>query len=457
MARRTPSTGVRRAAAALVLALAAPMLAAATGSSGPLGTAPAQAAPLHTLVNPTFDTGLAGWFESTAKGSLSGVAGRRGAGVRLTHTATSRYTVILNDTANTVTRTVAGGSYTATAWVRATTSTPVSLRLQEWSGGVKRAEVASTVTVGTTWTLIGVNHVATRAGSGLDLNLLAPALPARAAVDVDDVTFRSRTPSWVDDFDSETLDSRSWTALNASTFGDGNLELACLTSRPQNLTVADGALALTARREPDRVSCGSGDDRFPGGREYSSAFVQTKGKRAFTYGRFAVRAQLPTAPGVSRGMWPAFWMRPVDGGLGELDIMEAIGSGSDSSDGADSADGAASVESTRVHQSLHYDYLPTQPVQKVTATLPGGALPSGGLHTYAVEWDAGQIQWFIDGRLTQTRTTASTPWLAAAFSRPMYLRLNLAVGGRWPGTPDATTRFPATYLIDQVSVHTPAT
>ncbi len=263
-------------------------------------------------------------------------------------------------------------------------------------------------------------------------------------MDVDDVSFRSRTPSWADDFSGTTLNTGAWTALDDSTFGDGNLELACLTERPDNLTVGGGALALTARREAAPLTCGGADARFPGGREYSSAFLQTKGKKAFTYGRFAMRAKLPTAQGVSKGLWPAFWMRPVDGGIGELDIMEAVGSG------------AGGVEHTRVHQSLHYDYVPTYPMQKGVATFPLTSTPSAAFHTYAVEWDPGQVQWFVDGRLTQTRTTATTPWLNSAFSRPMYLRLNLAVGGRWPGSPDAATAFPASYLIDSVSVHSPA-
>ncbi len=434
-----PTTSLRRAAALLTLALVAPLGAVTMQVTI---AAPAAAAPLHALVNPTFD-GTTGWFESTSRGTLTNAPGRRGTGARLAHTATSRYPVILNDTRNTVSRTVVGASYTATAWVRASVATPVTIRLQEWAT-TKRGEVASTATVGTSWTLIGVNHVAATAGASLDLNVLASALPVGATVDVDDVTFRSRTPSWIDDFSGTTLNTGAWTALNDSTFGDGNLELACLTSRPANLTVGDGTLALTARRETTPLPCGAADARFPGGRGYSSAFLQTKGKKVFTYGRFAMRAKLPTAQGVSKGLWPAFWMRPVDGGTGELDIMEALGSG------------AGGVEHTRVHQSLHYDYVPTYPMQKGVAMFPATNTPSDALHTYAVEWDPGQIQWFVDGRLTQTRTTSTTPWLNSAFSRPMYLRLNLAVGGRWPGSPDAATAFPASYLIDAVSVHSPA-
>lgn len=94
MARRTPSECVRRAATALAVLAALPLVAATAVVADTLTAAPAAAAPLQTLVNPTFD-GTAGWFESTTRGTLTSVPGRRGTGARLAHTAPSRYTVIL--------------------------------------------------------------------------------------------------------------------------------------------------------------------------------------------------------------------------------------------------------------------------------------------------------------------------------------------------------------------------
>lgn len=69
---------------------------------------------------------------------------------------------------------------------------------------------------------------------------------------------------WSDDFTGTGLSTASWDPLHLSTFGDGNEELACLTDRAQNLSLSDGSLVLTARREQPPLQCGSSDDRFPG-------------------------------------------------------------------------------------------------------------------------------------------------------------------------------------------------
>jgi beta-glucanase (GH16 family) len=143
--------------------------------------------------------------------------------------------------------------------------------------------------------------------------------------------------------------------------------------------------------------------------------------------------------GESKGLWPAFWMRPAAGGTGELDILEVIGTGS------------STAEARKVHQTLWYDYSGTHPKQTFTATTPFD--PAAGFHTYAVEWEPDAIRWYIDGDLTYTRTTSTTPWLDDAFSKPFIIRLNMAVGGNWPGSPDAATAFPADYEVDYVRVY----
>ncbi|GAB3592731.1 glycoside hydrolase family 16 protein [Angustibacter peucedani] len=246
---------------------------------------------------------------------------------------------------------------------------------------------------------------------------------------------------WADEFTGDALDPRRWKAEDHSTFGEGNGELACLMSRPSNVVLGDGVLRLRALRETPPLPCNAEDTRFPAGRDYSSAMLSTKGLASWTYGRFEIRAKLPTQAGTSAGLWPAFWLRPVDGGVGELDILEAIGSG------------AGSTESDAVHHTLWYDYSGTQRKQSTTATFPPGTSPSDGFHVYATEWDKGAIRFFVDGRLTFQRTVADTPWLGDAFSRPFFMRVNLAVGGSWPGAPTATTLLPADYAVDYVRVY----
>lgn len=248
--------------------------------------------------------------------------------------------------------------------------------------------------------------------------------------------------SWTDDFDGSNLDRTKWAAENESTFGEGNLELACLMDRPENLFVADGRLHVRAAREPTPVVCGDNDERFPKGRSYTSAMITTQGKASWREGRFAIRARLPLEPGASKGLWPAFWMRPASGPAdGEVDAMEAIGT-------ADPQD----PEATVVHQTLWYDVQGTHPQQGHLAKLVGG--PAGGFHTYAVEWRAGHVRWYVDGKLTFQRDRSTTPWLDEALAAKFFIRLNMAVGGRFPGDPAPSTRFPADMVVDWVKVYT---
>lgn len=212
--------------------------------------------------------------------------------------------------------------------------------------------------------------------------------------------------------------------------------------RPENVQVSGGVLTLRARRESPALACGSHDGRFPGGRSFSSAMVTTQGRASWTYGLFEMRARLPTQgmSGQAAGLWPAFWMRPDSGGTGELDIMEAVGA----REGED--------ETNKVFQTIHYDYAGTHPATPYTTALPSTPT-SQGFHTYAVTWQKGSIRWYIDDKLTYARTSATTSWLDSAFTKPFYLRLNLAVGGHWPGAPNSATAFPADYEIDYVRVY----
>ncbi len=244
---------------------------------------------------------------------------------------------------------------------------------------------------------------------------------------------------WHDEFDGSGLDTRRWRAEDRSTFGDGNGELACLMDRPENLSVSDGQLHLTARREPTGLPCGAEDQRFPQGRAYSSAMISTQGKASWRYGRFEVRARLPVTPGRSQGLWPAFWMRPDDGGKGEIDVLEALGT---------SDPDPASV---KIHQTIWFDYDKTYPQESHGEPLASAGSPTA-FHTYAVTWTPSRLRWFLDGRQVFERSRSTTPWFGQAFDRPFFLRLNLAVGGRWPGDPTEQTLLPASFDVDYVRV-----
>jgi beta-glucanase (GH16 family) len=84
----------------------------------------------------------------------------------------------------------------------------------------------------------------------------------------------------------------------------------------------------------------------------------------------------------------------------------------------------------------------------------GGPVFADDFHTYAVEWEPNVIRWYVDGTLYQTRTPTDLPaggrWV---FDNPMFVLVNLAVGGNWPGYPDGTTVFPQELLVDYVRVY----
>ncbi|HEV2885798.1 MAG TPA: glycoside hydrolase family 16 protein [Jatrophihabitans sp.] len=246
--------------------------------------------------------------------------------------------------------------------------------------------------------------------------------------------------AWSDDFNGTSLDRSKWTAENHSTFGDGNKELACLMSRSENVEISGGMLTLRAARENPPVICGDYDPRFPKGRSYTSAMLSTEGKASWHQGRFEMRAKLPLVAGRSKGLWPAFWMRPANGsGDGELDIMEAIGTGD-----------ASDPEAGTVHQTLWYDGKGTYPKQSHVAPVEGG--PADGFHTYAAEWQLGVMRFYVDGKLSFERDKDSAPWIDKAFAGQFYIRLNLAVGGTFPGSPDSDTGLPADMVVDWVKV-----
>ncbi|RIX26629.1 glycoside hydrolase family 16 protein [Amnibacterium setariae] len=225
--------------------------------------------------------------------------------------------------------------------------------------------------------------------------------------------------------------------LDRSTFGDGNQQLEC--QMKSNVSVADGRLTLVAQQEVRPVQCGSRDARFPGGRSYTGATIETSGRSAFQYGYVEMRAKLPVEPGTSKGLWPAFWLRPTDGGFGEIDVLEAIGTSS-------------SAAKDAAHLTIHHDYSGGIGKQTSTISYPSGSL-SSEYHRYGVDWEPGSLTWYIDGRAVWTRSTTTTPWLDSTFARPFFLRLNLAVGGTWPGSPDAATVFPKRYDVDWVRVY----
>jgi beta-glucanase (GH16 family) len=246
----------------------------------------------------------------------------------------------------------------------------------------------------------------------------------------------SYTLSWSDEFtgpDGSSPDSSQW-AYDIGGNGWGNDELEYYTNRAQNLQLKDGNLVITAQKETY-----TGTDGVM--RNYTSARLKTQGLFSQAYGRFEARIKIPAG----QGIWPAFWMLGNNIGsvkwptCGEIDIMENIGK-----------------EPGMVHGSMHGPST-TGPTSDLTAAfrLPAGQNFAGDFHIYAVEWEPGTVRFYVDSNLYATFNSSQWPaggtWV---FDHPFFIILNVAVGGSWPGSPDATTVFPQQMLVDYVRVYT---
>jgi len=252
--------------------------------------------------------------------------------------------------------------------------------------------------------------------------LLAPisSPPAYAAP----VGTAGRTLVFSEDFNGKTLNGAAWhtcfwwSSTTCSITSNAELELY----RKSNTKVRNGNLELIARKA--RAALGWDGRRY----KYTSGMVMTGGRKgvkpvgfARTFGYFEARMKIPTG----RGLWPAFWLLPTTyQSRPEVDIMEVLGNRPDIA-----------------HFNVH-----TGPFNVGTQWASGQDL-SAGWHTFALDWQANQLTWLVDGAVRfQTTDPALIP------QQPEYLLLNLAVGGNWPGAPDAATRFPAKLLVDWVHV-----
>jgi beta-glucanase (GH16 family) len=248
---------------------------------------------------------------------------------------------------------------------------------------------------------------------------------------------------WSDEFNGpngSAADASKWVSETGGG-GWGNNELEYYTRRLENASQQDGNLVIKVMQE-----------KFTGAdgvtRNYTSARLKTQGKFSQTYGRFEARIKIPRG----QGIWPAFWMLGNDidkhslhksgwPACGEIDIMENIGK-----------------EPALVHGTIHGPGYSGEHGISASFGLPVVLHSNQGFaddfHLYAVEWEPNVIRFYVDQNLYATRTPADLPKGAKwVYDRPFFLLLNVAVGGGWPGSPDATTVFPQTMLVDYVRVY----
>lgn len=273
---------------------------------------------------------------------------------------------------------------------------------------------------------------------------------------------------WSDEFEGTSIDSSKWThEVNCS--GGGNQEQQCYTDAPENSFVSDGTLKIVAMPAADGADL-----------PYTSARMVTKDKGDWKYGRFEIRAKLP----FGQGTWPAFWMLSTDEVYGtwprsgEIDILEAVNLKEIGPDGVEhnATVGQLYYGSGTPNQDLQFDSSGT------TYSMPDGANPADDFNTYAVEWQEGEIRWYVNDYLFQTqrmselRTNSAGDvvglvhkgwyaeffdiitgqledhWDTAPFDQDFHILLNLAIGGAFPANTNNAANFPETNGIDPAAL-----
>jgi beta-glucanase (GH16 family) len=239
---------------------------------------------------------------------------------------------------------------------------------------------------------------------------------------------------WSDEFagrSGSAVDTRKW-SFDVGGKGWGNNELETYTNRTANAHLEGGFLVITALKETFVGSDGIS-------RNYTSARLLTRNKFSQAYGRFEARIRIP----FGQGIWPAFWLLGDNietanwPNCGEIDIMENIGK-----------------EPSIVHGTFHGPGYSGGNGVSAAYSLPVGRKFSDDFHTFGIEWEPNVIRFYVDDLLYKTRTPADLPAGALwAFDHPFFIILNVAVGGGWPGNPDATTVFPQRMLVDYVRVY----
>ncbi len=237
------------------------------------------------------------------------------------------------------------------------------------------------------------------------------------------------TLAWSDEFNTGSLDAASWTVEGGDgcpgLCGWGNNELEYYTGRPENLFFQDGKMIIEARKE------------MYSGKAYTSSKLVTRGKKVFKYGRIDIRAKLPKG----KGIWPALWLLPQNNVYGnwptsgEIDLMEMVGH-----------------EANKVYGTLHYG-----PGPGSTSISRGYTLPSGifndEFHVFSLEWKQDELKLYVDNNLFSTVQKSDIGALTWPFNEDFFLIFNLAVGGNWPGNPDASTYFPQWLIVDYIRVY----
>ena len=260
-------------------------------------------------------------------------------------------------------------------------------------------------------------------------------------------------PVWRDEFDGNSLDETKWDYYTSGWKDENQQVQNCYRNRPENVNVNGGSLNLVGLYKPGETCTGNTKTG-----DFTSSFVQTKGKADFKYGYIEARIKMPK----NKSTWPGFWMSPSDKkygewpNSGEIDIVETKGSNYKfAASDAHWRDKNTPTGQTGGHRSRQ-GIIPSTKFDTHNTT---------EWHTYGVKWTEGKLEYFIDGELhhtiTEFKNSNSTGNPNGPFDQNFFLRLNLAIGGNYIDAPwndahnsvGAAEDFPATMSIDYVRVY----
>lgn len=241
---------------------------------------------------------------------------------------------------------------------------------------------------------------------------------------------------WIDTFEGNSVNWDNWTAQTNANY---NNEVQCYTdddsSIDQNYQISQGILKIIARKQ-DNNCVGLGGRQM----SWTSGRLNSKDKAEFLYGRIEARIKFNNLEG---GTWPAFWMlenrinqQPIKNdddfsgwptpGAGEIDVWEWF----------------SNQPSTYITNFFNTNSCGSE----VRYNYPNGGNDVLNWHRYALEWDENSMRFYIDETLVTQHDISS----CAQYKEPMFILLNVAMGGSLGGSIDPSLTN-ATMEVDYVA------
>ena len=324
--------------------------------------------------------------------------------------------------------------------LRATGTNPVKLQTKVWAVGTAKpsvwnlsvddksaARISNAGNLAVTGYLSGVSQVSTLRYDNLKLTALKPevakpaptkpAVPAPvkpAPTTAPPVTTPPATAGYREGWGEPVFRDEFTSGLGKWNVRDNDsLSYDKARIKAANVKVSDGLLHIEGKRQT------------VDGRDFTSGYIDSIGKFEQQYGRWEIRAKIPTTPGDSRGIWPAFWLR--NSGVGEVDIMEAWGDPFDEPTKIGTSYFTAHESTNGGGQKTSWNW-----ENKAGTTVNS----SEGFHTWAIEYTPTELKGYFDDKLVMTTTKAENPWLwGANFQSKFNMRLNLQIGSNYHGHP----------------------